>query len=411
MGMSLANEKRTYTLGFWRVSKQEFNKGVNKGHTARMKSLPILSALYKYPDIFIYPISYRHPKTDPYTPHGDRTRECVSCDLNTIYADRCNWVDPTFSPEGSYVVINCGGTGNGVPVSTLHYISDSGDISLRGEVENNTQLIENLEAFKFRTREYGEISLPQVDDEVFYYTLHKPPNFDPSKKYPLLVQVYSGPGYQDTIDSFISTWAIGYIPSSDLDVVVVTFDGRGTGFRGDKIRNMVYNRLGEYEPLDQIEATRQITEKYNFIDSSKVAMWGRSYGGYITARTMSEDENILFRCGLSVAPVTDWMTYHNFYTERYMGLPKENGIGYNKSTVFQKLHNIGKHYFVLIHGTSDENVHFLHSARLSKALIDEDIDFSAYFAGDEPHRFDRGANAYGHHYKLLTHHLKSCFEL
>nr|XP_039260180.1 dipeptidyl peptidase 4-like [Styela clava] len=106
--------------------------------------------------------------------HGDRTRECVSCDLNTIYADRCNWVDPTFSPEGSYVVINCGGTGNGVPVSTLHHISDFGEVSLQRVVENNTQIIENLEAYKFRTREYGELSLPQVDDEVFYYTLHIP---------------------------------------------------------------------------------------------------------------------------------------------------------------------------------------------------------------------------------------------
>ncbi|XP_077976200.1 dipeptidyl peptidase 4-like [Styela clava] len=310
--------------------------------------------------------------------HGnDKTRECITCDLNTIYTDRCNWVDSSFSPEGSNLIINCGGTGNGVPVSTYHHISESGNINFVEVKENNTQLIQNLGTYNFRTREYGELSLPQVDDEVFYYTLHKPENFDPSKKYPLLVQVYSGPGYQDTIDSFVSTWATGYIPSSDLDIVVMTFDGRGTGFRGEKIRNMVYHRLGEFEPLDQIEATRQISEKYDFVDKNRIAIWGRSYGGYITARTMSEDQNLLFKCGLSVAPVTDWMTYHNFYTERYMGLPSENE----------------------------------HAARLTKAMIEEDLDFLAYFAGDETHRFNRGKNAYGHHYKLLTHHLKVCFGL
>ncbi|XP_039260168.2 dipeptidyl peptidase 4-like isoform X2 [Styela clava] len=340
----------------------------------------------------------------------DGTRECISCHLNTLYADRCNWVRPTFSPGGSYVVVNCGGTANGAPISTLHSISNTGEIDFVRVVQNNSQLIENMDAYHFRTREFGELTLPGVDG-TFYYTLHKPPNFDETKKYPMLVQVYSGPGFQYTTDSFGADWGRGFIASSDMDIVVMTFDGRGTGFQGDEIMHMVYKRLGEYEPIDQIEATKQVSDKFSFIDKSNIAIWGRSYGGYATSRVIAEDANLVFKCGLSVAPVTDWKTYHSIYTERYMTSPEINEIGYNQSTAIQKLDNFGKHYFVLVHGTSDENVHFLNSARLSKALIEADVDFSAYFAGDETHSFNRGTNAYGHHYKLLTNHLKICFGL
>ncbi|CAK8692164.1 unnamed protein product [Clavelina lepadiformis] len=192
--------------------------------------------------------------------------------------------------------------------------------------------------------------------------------------------------------------------------MVMTFDGRGTGYRGDKDMHLVYKKLGQYEPLDQIEAARQIS-KFDYIDEQNVAIWGRSYGGYATARTIEEDVNGIYKCGFSVAPVTDWMFYSTHYTEKFMTLPTDNENGYAKASAIQNLDNIRSHYFVLVHGTADENVHIQNNAHLSKALISQNIDFINYFAADEWHGFNHYPNGYAHHYKLLTHHLQTCFSL
>ncbi|XP_039260170.2 dipeptidyl peptidase 4-like [Styela clava] len=338
----------------------------------------------------------------------DDPRECISCGLNTLYADRCNWVQPTFSPGGSYVVINCGGTANGAPISTLHSISNTGAIDFVRVVQNNSQLIENMDAYHFRTREFGELTLPGVDG-TFYYTLHKPPNFDETKKYPMLVQVYSGPAYQEVVERFSVSWK-DYVAST-LDVIVMSFDGRGTGFRGDEIMHQVYMKLGQYEPADQIAAAKILAAENDFIDESKTAIWGWSYGGYATTRTIEEDSEGVFKCGYAVAPVTDWEFYHTIYTERYMKNKIENEIGYNKSTTMQKFENFKNHQYYVFHGTADENVHFQNAARLTMALIENDVEFGAFYAADDNHYMGNVKNSYRNIYKMITKQMCRCFDL
>nr|XP_039260167.1 dipeptidyl peptidase 4-like isoform X1 [Styela clava] len=338
----------------------------------------------------------------------DGTRECISCHLNTLYADRCNWVRPTFSPGGSYVVVNCGGTANGAPISTLHSISNTGEIDFVRVVQNNSQLIENMDAYHFRTREFGELTLPGVDG-TFYYTLHKPPNFDETKKYPMLVQVYSGPAYQEVVERFSVSWK-DYVAST-LDVIVMSFDGRGTGFRGDEIMHQVYMKLGQYEPADQIAAAKLLAAENDFIDESKTAIWGWSYGGYATTRTIEEDSEGVFKCGYAVAPVTDWEFYHTIYTERYMKNKIENEIGYNRSTTMQKFENFKNHQYYIFHGTADENVHFQNAARLTMALIENDVDFGAFYAADDNHSMANVKNSYRNIYKMITKQMCRCFNL
>ncbi|CAK8692165.1 unnamed protein product [Clavelina lepadiformis] len=341
--------------------------------------------------------------------HGtDVKRTCITCTLNEDFKDRCNWVTPSFSKDGSFVVINCGGTANGVPVSTLHKRNDAGDFEFVRVAENNTALQSTLSDYYFRERIYGTIKLPDVDGD-WYYTLHLPPNFDSNKKYPMLVQVYSGPAFQEVEERFSVSWK-DYV-SSSLNVIVMSFDGRGTGFRGDKIMHMVYKKLGQYEPADQIAAARIVSDENSYIDKSKTAIWGWSYGGYATSRVIGEDSENVYKCGFSVAPVTKWELYHTIYTERYMQEPKDNENGYSMSTALQNPENFAKHRYALFHGTRDENVHFQNSALLSKFLIKNDVDFRAFFAADDDHGMNRVPNNYRNIYKMLTNQMQICFDM
>uniref|UniRef100_H2YFY2 Uncharacterized protein n=1 Tax=Ciona savignyi TaxID=51511 RepID=H2YFY2_CIOSA len=331
---------------------------------------------------------------------ADKRRNCITCDLDK---NRCNWVTPSFSTDGTFVVINCGGSGNAPPISELHKRNAKGDYEFFELVEDNADLVNTL-----NDRIYGSLNLPGVNGEWFYM-LQLPPNFDENKKYPLLVQVYSGPGYQEVEERFGVSWK-DYI-SSARDVVVMSFDGRGTGFRGDNIMHMVYKKLGQYEPLDQIAAAKFIANDKAYIDETRLAVWGWSYGGYATSRVIGEDVENVFKCGFAVAPVTKWEYYHTIYTERYMLQPKNNLEGYSKSTTLQGIDSFRSHHFNLFHGTRDENVHFQNSAQLSKFLIAGDVRFGAFFAADDDHGMNRVPNNYRNIYKMLTRELEICFEL
>jgi len=340
--------------------------------------------------------------------HGDDlSRQCVTCDLDP---DRCQWVTPRFSDQGKYLVVNCGGSITGVPKTVMmRRNDDSGDYDVDDVIEDNVNLQETLDGFNVRNSTIGSIRLPDYDgpDDEFFYILHTPPNMDAQKKYPLLVEVYSGPGYQKAVNRYSFGWK-DYVASA-LDVVVMSFDGRGTGFRGDHIMHQVYKQLGQMEPRDQIEAVRQITAMHSFIDASRTAIWGWSYGGYATTRTIEMDADSVFKCGMAVAPVTDWTFYHSIYTERYMWTPRDNKDGYAASTALQQGTNVGKHRYVVLHGTRDENVHFQNSARLEMYLVEQDVDFGAYFFADNDHGMGNTPNNYRSVYKTLTRELQFCF--
>ena len=173
------------------------------------------------------------------------------------------------------------------------------------------------------------------DDRDFHYSLYYPPNFDPTKKYPLLLEVYAGPAFSFVQDYYSHRWDFEWI-SSSYDVIVANFDPRGSGFRGNDIMHANYKNLGNYETLDQIEFADKISQQHDFIDEENMMVWGRSYGGYNTAKIMGRDSKPVFKCGMIVSAVTDWRYYHTIYTERYLQTPELNAEGYNSSTAIEK---------------------------------------------------------------------------
>jgi dipeptidyl-peptidase-4 len=220
----------------------------------------------------------------------------------------------------------------------------------------------------------------------------RPNDFDPSKKYPVLMYVYGGPGIQTVTDSWGVDW---YYYLAQKGYIVVSVDGCGTGHRGAAFRNCTYKNLGIKESDDQIAAARYLAQM-TYVDSSRIGIYGWSYGGYMSSMCLFRGDGV-FRAIAAVAPVTDWRFYDSIYTERYMGLPDDNADGYNKSSVFQYIKPV-KAKFLLVHGTADDNVHFQNTADLSAKMIDAGIQFDTQIYPDKDH----GIRARTHLYNRLV---------
>jgi dipeptidyl-peptidase-4 len=170
-----------------------------------------------------------------------------------------------------------------------------------------------------------------------------------------------------------------------------------------------WNIFGMAEVDSTLEITKYLQTSLPYVDKDRTAIWGWSYGGYLSLSTLISDKQNIFQCGASVAPVTDWTLYDTYYTERYMGLLDDNINGYNRARVFHKLNNLSKYnkkYFVA-HGTHDDNVHFQQSMLLSAALEEKDILFRQHAYPDQDH----GIGMYHQHlYHTLTDFFKNdCF--
>uniref|UniRef100_A0A8C3IS10 Dipeptidyl peptidase 4 n=1 Tax=Chrysemys picta bellii TaxID=8478 RepID=A0A8C3IS10_CHRPI len=295
--------------------------------------------------------------------NGPTTPKCVSCDLDK---DRCQYYSASFSNDAQYYLLNC--YGPGLPTSMLSRSSD---------------------------------------DHALWYQMILPPHFDSSKKYPLLLDVYAGPCSQKADYAFRINWAT-YLASTE-QIIVASFDGRGSGYQGDEIMHAVNRRLGTYEVEDQISAARKFSEM-SFVDKNRIAIWGWSYGGYVTSMVLGSGSKV-FKCGIAVAPVSRWQYYDSIYTERYMGLPvaSDNLKNYESSTVMAKAENFKDVEYLLIHGTADDNVHFQQAAQISKALVDAQVDFQAMWYTDKDHGI--GGQAHSHIYTHMSHFIKQCFSL
>ncbi|XP_048201285.1 dipeptidyl peptidase 4 [Perognathus longimembris pacificus] len=329
---------------------------------------------------------------------NDHTKvTCLSCDLNP---ERCQYYSVSFSKQAKYYQLRC--SGPGLPLYTLH--SSSNDKELR-VLEDNSALDAMLQDVKMPSKKLDFIIL---NETKFWYQMILPPHFDKSKKYPLLLEVYAGPCSQKADAAFRLNWAT-YLASTE-NIIVASFDGRGSGYQGDKIMHAIYRRLGTFEIEDQIEAARQFS-KMGFVDSQRIAIWGWSYGGYVTSMVLGSGSGV-FKCGIAVAPVSRWEYYDSIYTERYMGLPTpEDNLGhYKNSTVMSRAENFKQVEYLLIHGTADDNVHFQQSAQISKALVDAGVDFQAMWYTDEDHGI-ASSTAHQHIYTHMSHFIKQCFSL
>ncbi|WP_420128962.1 S9 family peptidase [Longimicrobium sp.] len=297
----------------------------------------------------------------------------------------------TVSPAGTYY-LDAYSTISTPPVTRLHRANGA---PVRTLVENTParEAIGRLglgapEFFTVRTQDGAELNAWMI----------KPADFDPSRKYPVLMYVYGGPGSQTVLNSWSGSRYLWHQSLAQRGYIVVSVDNRGTGARGRDFKKSVYLKLGQQEAADQIEAANWLASQ-PYVDAGRIGIWGWSYGGYATAMAMTRS-GAPFKAGIAVAPVADWGLYDTIYTERFMRTPQENPEGYRLGAPQTAAANLrGK--LLIVHGTGDDNVHFQNSVRLANALqaAGKQFQFMAY--PNRTHSISGGPTS-AHLHNLLT---------
>ncbi|KAM3720792.1 Dipeptidyl peptidase family member [Dirofilaria immitis] len=338
----------------------------------------------------MYAVSYHVTK-------NDNPPKCVTCGI----APDCTFQDVVFSKDIDKYILSC--RGPGIPRAYLSSIS------------SNNSLIEELTDWKKLEGKYKEKALATARYENFtlrngYVAIVKmllPPGFDQTAidtKYPVIVSVYTGPGSQKVTDE-ITPNTMDMFLASNIKYIVVCIDARGSGMRGWKYKEPIYGHLGTVEIDDQIEAVKILASKHRFIDSKHIAIWGWSYGGFVSAHVVERDTSHLFRCAVSIAPVVDFKLYDATYTERYMGDASE--LAYEKANLVRNVSMFKEIKFLLVHGMSDDNVHLQNSAQLIRALGEQNIQFQLMVYPDASHSL---VWARLHLFTMLVEFFKKCFQ-
>ena len=256
-------------------------------------------------------------------------------------------------------------------------------------LEDNSKLLNKLEEFDLTKKEF--LTLTLANQVTVHGWMMKPMHFDPTKKYPVLMYVYGGPGSQTVMNKWGGADYFWHQYLCSKGYIIVSFDGRGTGMRGVEFKNATYKQLGKYEIEDQIEVAK-VLGKMDYIDASRIGMYGWSFGGYMSSLAITKGADY-FKSTVAVAPVINWRYYDNIYTERYLQTPQENPEGYDQNSPSNFAHKVRGNY-LLIHGTADDNVHFQNSMMMVKSLVDQGIpfDFEAY--PDKDHGIYGGKTRY-----------------
>lgn len=310
----------------------------------------------------------------------------------TRMTDDNGWYSVNMSRDFNYYIETYSGP-SAPPVYTL-YRADGSEIRV---LEENGELNRNVNEYNFPSKEFMKIKLPQARLNAY---MLKPHDFDPEKKYPVLVYVYGGPGSQTVTRQFSSGQrAMWHNYLTTRGYIIFSVDNRGTGARGRDFEKQVYKKLGQFEVTDQIDAVKYLAENYDFVDPERIGIWGWSYGGYMSSMVLAEG-NDLFSMGMAVAPVTHWKFYDTIYTERFMQTPEMNPEGYKKGAPLNKVEKIKGNY-LLVHGTGDDNVHFQNSVEMINELVEHNIQFETMYYPDRNHGI-YGGNTRRHLYKMLT---------
>ncbi|MDR1781370.1 MAG: S9 family peptidase [Tannerella sp.] len=358
-------EERQVTKGNWDVTRLTgVDEATNTVWYESAEESPLRRSVYK--------VDAKGVKTKISTQTGTN-----SASFSANYAYYVN----RFSSAETPVVITVNETKTGKILRTL---------------QDNAELKAKLQDYAWSPKEFFKLETESGNE--FNAWIIKPLNFDASKKYPVLMFQYSGPNSQQVLDNFSFGWE-QFLASNGF--VCVSVDGRGTGARGEEFRKCTYLRMGELESRDQADAARALA-KLPYIDGSRIAIWGWSFGGYNTLMALCTGDGA-FRAGIAVAPPTDWRYYDTVYTERYMQTPKENERGYDATSPLKLAKNLrGK--LLLIHGTADDNVHFKQSIDFAEALVQAGIQFDMHFYRDRNHGIS-GGNTSLHLYTKMTEFL------
>ncbi len=267
------------------------------------------------------------------------------------------------------------------------------------EIKNNKGLLEKLAPYHMSVKEFSTID---VNGESLNMWMIKPKDFDPAKKYPLLMYQYSGPGSQSVKNSWNGSNDYWYQMLAQQGYIIACVDGRGTGYKGAKFKKVTYKNLVKLETEDQIAAAKLLGQRA-YIDESRIGIWGWSYGGHMSTNCLLKGNDV-FKMAIAVAPVTSWRFYDTIYTERYMRTPQENSSGYDDNSPFN-YPELLKGKYLLIHGSGDDNVHVQHTMRMVEALIQANKQFDWAIYPDKNHGI-YGGNTRLHLYNKMTNFVK-----
>ena len=269
---------------------------------------------------------------------------------------------------------------------------------------DNKALADKYASYDMGTKEFFIFTTPETK---LMGWMVKPKDFDPQKKYPVIMYQYGGPGNQQVRNA----WSIGMSGNGAImeqylcqqGYICVCVDNRGTGGRGAEFEKCTYLRLGELEARDQVETALWLGQQ-PYVDKDRIAIWGWSYGGWNTLMSMSEGRPV-FRCGVAIAPPTCWRYYDTIYTERYMRTPKENQQGYDEVNPIARAGQLNG-ALLLCHGLADDNVHYRNTAEYVEALVQADKDFRQLVYTNRNHGIS-GGNTRNHLFRQCINFFNS----
>ncbi|MFG4001105.1 S9 family peptidase [Flavobacterium aquidurense] len=288
----------------------------------------------------------------------------------------------TFSPNFQFFIT----TFSSASQPTTYTLNESKAGKEIQVIENNQALAAKLKDYNLPTKEFFVLKTAK-GNELNAWIL-KPKDFDPSKKYPVFMYQYSGPGSQQVNNDWSNTDDYWFASLTQQGYIVACVDGRGTGFKGADFKKVTQKELGKYEVEDQIDAAKVIGA-YPYVDTSRIGIFGWSYGGFMASNCIFQGNDV-FKMAIAVAPVTNWRFYDSVYTERYMQTPQENASGYDQNSPINHVSKL-KGKFLLIHGSGDDNVHVQNSMQMMEALIQANKQFDSQIYPDKNHGIYGGA--------------------
>ncbi len=315
-----------------------------------------------------------------------------------MLTDGTGWNTPTFSPTALYYR-NMYSNLNTPPVYAIY---DNKGKEIR-QLNNNAMFKETMQEFKYAPREL--FSFTTEENVLLYGWILKPNDFDTTKKYPVLMYQYGGPGSQEVQNSFFSAFNLAWFQMlAQKGYIIVCVDGRGTATRGDAFKKCIYKQLGKLEAIDQI-ATANYLKTLSYVDASRIGIWGWSFGGYLSTLALMQGGDA-FKMAIAVAPVTTWRYYDNIYTERFLQTPQENPAGYDENSPITHVDKMNGKY-LLVHGTADDNVHFQNAIDLVTALNKAEKQYEQFFYPNKNHGIYGGNTRYHLYLKLTDFILKN----
>jgi dipeptidyl-peptidase-4 len=282
----------------------------------------------------------------------------------------------TFSPNFQFY-INKYSSATQATIYTLNESKFGKEVKV---IENNEALMTKLKAYNLPFKEFFVLTTEKGQNLNAW--MIKPKDFDASKKYPVFMYQYSGPGSQQVNNDWNGADDYWFMMLSQQGYIVACVDGRGTGFKGAEFKKCTQKDLGKLEVEDQIDAAK-VFGSYVYVDKTRIGIFGWSYGGFMSSNCLFKGNDV-FKIAIAVAPVTNWRFYDSIYTERYLQTPQENASGYDLNSPINYVDKL-KGKFLLIHGSADDNVHVQNSMQMIEALIQANKQFDSQIYPDKNH--------------------------